>query len=73
MIYSVDRIEGEYIVLVSDDGEARKENRNRFSCEIREGDVFLCENETFIPCVSIAEARKKRVRAWMDQKKTKEL
>jgi len=72
MFFSVDRFEGEYVVLVTDNGEVIREKMSDFSMAMREGDIFIIENETYVRCESEAEARKRFVRSWMKKHKNKE-
>ena len=72
MIFSIDRFEGEYVILISDDDAIRREKRVGFPSGICEGDVFVLENDVFLPFESAAEARKHMVRAWMNGRIKKE-
>ncbi|MBQ7090347.1 MAG: DUF3006 domain-containing protein [Clostridia bacterium] len=72
MIYSVDRIEGDTVVLITDDGAVRREARAVFSTDVYEGAVFFFDGGSLIPCSSLEDARRKRVRAWMNRRKAED-
>lgn len=42
-IYSLDRIEEDYVVLVDDDGERMELKRSRLPASVREGSIIIYE------------------------------
>lgn len=58
MLYSLDRLEGAWAVLVDEEGESRNVPRTALPEDVAEGDMFREQDGAFVPDVAAAEARR---------------
>ena len=63
MFYSVDRADGEYVMLCDDDGETREIRRFHFEGDVKTGEIYRFEQGRFIYDEQETARRKARIRA----------
>ncbi|MBO6140430.1 MAG: DUF3006 domain-containing protein [Ruminococcus sp.] len=63
MYYSVDRADGEYVMLCDDDGETREIRRFHFEGDVKTGGIYRFEQGRFIYDGQETARRKARIRA----------
>ena len=61
MLYSLDRFEGDWAVLVDEDGESRDVPRTQLPPEAEEGDMLRERNGGFIPDEDATAARRAEI------------
>ncbi len=71
MNYSVDRIEGNYVILIDSDGAVLEVERSAFSFDVREGEIVQLREESFISCRNEAEVQRSKVRSLMSRFKNR--
>ena len=60
-VYIIDRIEGDYVILESDDGSMKEIKSSEIQGSFTEGDILLMEEGYFIVSEELTEERKKHV------------
>lgn len=58
VLYSVDRTENEWVILVDDTGNSHQVLISDFSAAVRVGDLFTCENGVYVPQQKETEKRR---------------
>ena len=60
-VYIIDRIEGDYVILESDDGSMKEIKSSEIQGSFTEGDILLMEEGYFIVSEELSEERKKHI------------
>lgn len=60
-VYIIDRIEGDYVILESDDGSMKEIKSSEIQGSFTEGDILLMEEGYFIVSEELTEERKKHI------------
>ena len=70
-LFSVDRIEGEYAVLIDDNDVSRVVPLNAMPCDVCEGKVYRMAGDAYVEDPEAEKARREHIRAMQERLRRK--